>query len=87
MDIIASFINILGTVLTLAIFIRALMSWFMPNDGSGLGRLLQEITDPVLRPIRQILPPVSGIDFSPIVAMILIQVVKSVLVGLLQSTG
>jgi YggT family protein len=86
-DVIATFISILATVLTLAIFIRALLSWFMPNDSSGLTRLLLDITEPVLRPIRQILPPVSGIDFSPIVAMIVIQVVGQVLVNLISSAG
>ncbi len=87
MAIISSFISILATVLTLAVFIRALLSWIMPNDSSGLTRVLLDITEPVLRPIRRILPPVSGIDFSPIVAMIAIQVVSNILISLLSATG
>jgi YggT family protein len=85
--LITTFISILGNVLFFAILIRALLSWFMPNDGTGLTRVLQDITEPVLQPIRRILPPVSGIDFSPIVAMVLIQVVSSVLVNLLSTTA
>jgi YggT family protein len=87
MQVIITFISILATVLTLAVFIRALMSWIMPNDSTGLTRVLQDITEPVLRPIRRVLPPVSGIDFSPIVAMIVIQVVSQVLINLLSATG
>jgi YggT family protein len=85
--IISTFISILATVLTLAVFIRALMSWIMPNDSTGLTRVLLDVTEPVLRPIRRILPPVSGIDFSPIVAMIAIQVVSNILISLLSAAG
>lgn len=87
MAIIRTFISILATVLTLAIFVRALLSWIMPNDTTGLTRVLLDVTEPVLRPIRRILPPVSGIDFSPIVAMIAIQVVSNILISLLSYTG
>ncbi len=87
MSVVSSYINILATVLTLAVFIRALLSWIMPNDSSGLTRVLAEITDPVLGPIRRILPPVSGIDFSPIVAMIVIQVISNILINLLSYAG
>lgn len=87
MAIISTFISILATVLTLAVFIRALLSWIMPNDSSGLTTVLLDVTEPVLRPIRRILPPVSGIDFSPIVAMIAIQVVSNILISLLSYTG
>ena len=80
------FIYLLGTVLTFAIIIRALMSWVMPTQtGSGLMRVLYDITEPVLAPIRRILPPVSGIDFSPILAIVLIQVVTQVLRSTLNS--
>lgn len=79
-DVVASFINILAIVLTFAIIIRALMSWFMPAGGSGAAALLVDVTEPILAPIRRILPPLGGIDFSPLLALILIQVVSSLLV-------
>jgi YggT family protein len=86
-DVVISFINILTTVLFVAILIRALMSWIMPNDGTGLSRVLVDITEPVLAPIRRILPPVGGIDFSPILAMVLIQIVGRVLAGLVANSA
>ena len=84
-DTLVTFISILGTVLWVAILIRALMSWVMPQDGSGLSRMLSEITEPILAPIRRILPPLGGIDFSPLVAIILIQVVQYLLISLVRA--
>jgi YggT family protein len=82
-EILRTFISLLGTVLWVAILIRALMSWVMPQDSSGLSRVLIEITEPVLAPIRRVLPSLGGIDFSPFLAIILIQVVQTILLGLL----
>jgi len=59
----------------------------MPNDTGGLGRILFDITEPVLAPIRRILPPLGGIDFSPLVAMVVILVVGNILAQLLAQTG
>lgn len=84
-EVIANFINILGTVLFFAIFIRALMSWFMPQDSTGISRVLADITEPILQPIRRVLPSIGGLDFSPWVAMILIQLVSRFLISLLVS--
>jgi YggT family protein len=82
-----SFIHILATVLVVAIIIRALMSWIMPQDGSGLTRVLLDITEPILAPIRRVLPPVAGIDFSPILALILVQLVSQLVTQLLASSA
>jgi YggT family protein len=73
-----SFVSILCTVLSLAIIVRALMSWVMPVGGSGISRVLIDVTEPILAPIRRVLPPLGGIDFSPLLAIILIQVIQSV---------
>ena len=84
---VVTFIHILGTVLMIAIIIRALMSWIMPQDGSGLTRVLLDITEPILAPIRRVLPPVSGIDFSPLLALILLQLVTQLATQLLSSSA
>jgi YggT family protein len=80
LDVFANFINILATALTFAIIIRARMSWFVPAGGGAASRFLLDITEPVLAPIRRILPPVGGWDFSPILAIVLINVVSQVLI-------
>lgn len=85
--IVANFIYVLSVVLTVAIIIRALMSWIMPNDTGSITRVLYDVTEPVLAPIRRVLPPVGGLDLSPILALIAIQVVSQVLIQLLASAG
>jgi YggT family protein len=86
-DIFANFISILATALTFAIIIRALMSWFAPTGAGAASRFLLDITEPVLAPIRRILPPVGGWDFSPILAIVLIQVISQLLIQSLLRPG
>ncbi len=64
-----------------AIFIQAMMSWFMPNPGSPVMRLLSDFTRPVLMPIRNLLPSFGGIDFSPIVALIGLNFLQKLLIS------
>lgn len=61
-----------------AVFIRIVLSWFPVTDEGAMGTvrgILGTITDPVLRPLRAVLPPVQmggmGLDLSPIVVMLL----------------
>jgi YggT family protein len=74
-EVLTTFIRILGNVLWIAILIRALMSWVMPQEGSGFSRVLRDITEPILAPIRRVMPPLGGIDLSPLLAIILIQLI------------
>jgi len=66
------------------IIARALVSWFNPNPRNPLVRLLYQATEPVLRPFRQILSPggIGGIDISPILVIVLIQVAKYIVITL-----
>jgi YggT family protein len=74
------------------ILIRVLLSWisndpYNPILGHPLVRLLRQITDPVLAPLRRLIPPIGGtVDISPVVALfgleILRRVITSVLLGL-----
>jgi YggT family protein len=53
------------------IIIRALLSWVNPDPWNPIVRFLYQVTEPVLRPIRQRLPS-AGIDFSPVVVILAI---------------
>lgn len=66
------------------IIARALVSWFNPDRRNPLVRALHQATEPVLRPLRRILSPsgVGGIDISPILAIVLIQVAKYIVITL-----
>lgn len=78
-NIVVNFVEILAQVLTWAIIIRALLSWFSIGGAQPLFRLLIEITEPVLVPIRRVLPGVGMIDFSPLIAILLIQFIGQIL--------
>lgn len=77
-------VSLLAELLILAIIIRALLSWL-----SGVAALLpialffNIITDPLIKPIRRILPSIGGIDFSPLVAVGLIWLIENVLLVVL----
>ncbi len=77
------FLSILITVLTWAILIRVLLSW-IPNlsRDNPLVQLLMQITDPVMEPARRLIPPVGGMDFSPIVVILVLQFLGRMLMSL-----
>jgi len=79
--VLVEFISIFATVLTWAIIIRALLSWFSISGAQPVFRLLVEITEPVLAPIRRVLPTAGMLDFSPLVALLLIQVISNILLS------
>lgn len=76
-DLLLTFIDFLAIALQLLIVIRVIMSWVRPQPTGSAGRFLLEVTDPLLRPFQKILPPLAGLDFSPILALIVIQVLQS----------
>jgi YggT family protein len=55
---------------TILIFIYALLSFIAPGARSPATSLLASLCEPILRPLRQVLPVVGGIDFSPLVAIV-----------------
>ncbi len=74
MPFFVNFVNILFQVLMLAILARALLSWFRVGPDNALGRILYEITEPILAPLRSVIPPLGGmVDITPIIALFLLQ--------------
>ena len=61
---------------------RVLVSWLPVDPYHPAVRLLRDLTEPVLAPIRRRLPAVPGIDYSPIVAFLLIRVAQQVILHL-----
>jgi YggT family protein len=78
-----AFINVLAQALALAIVVRAILSWVPMRLPFGIGELVWNVTEPILAPIRRWLPLAGGIDFSPIIALLLIQLVAAMLVRVL----
>jgi YggT family protein len=66
------------------LIIRILLTWFPTVDWSTPPfSWLSQITDPYLNLFRSIIPPLGGMDFSPMLAIILLQVVSGIIPGLL----
>lgn len=78
MTFLFNFIRLLCEVLTIAIFLRIILSWFLTRPNT-LSILLEKITEPILAPLRRIIPKIGMFDFTPMVAIILLQLIASLL--------
>ena len=79
---IAGIIDLLLTLLLFAIIGRALLSWFDPRMTTPIGRVLYELTEPIIAPIRNIVGGRTGmIDISPMIAVLLIYLLRQLLVS------
>jgi YggT family protein len=75
----AQFVGMLVWILSTAIFLRAIFSWFVsPGSDNAIMRFLVEITEPVIGPLRRVVPTMGSLDLTPFVAMILLQLLGSV---------
>ncbi len=78
MTFFGNFISLLCQVLVMAIFARAVVSWFPISKDHPLVVILHQVTEPVLEPLRRIIPTIGMIDITPLVAMILLQAIASI---------
>jgi len=67
--------------LTLMIFARVILSWVPTRLPWGLNDFVQSVSEPILGPIRRLLPATAGMDFSPLVALLILQLVVPPLLG------
>ncbi len=65
--------------LMLLIFASSLLSWFNPDPRNPVVRLIHTLVDPLLHPIRTILPSTMGMDFSPMVALLILWFLQSLI--------
>jgi YggT family protein len=81
--------DLLLTILTWVIIIQVVLSWLftfnvLNTSSQGVRSLavaIDRLTAPLYRPIRRLLPDFGGLDFSPLVILILIQIIKKLLAG------
>ena len=79
---IAMLVNYLFLALQIAILARVLYSWVDsdPYPSNDIKRLLWAVTDPILEPLRRFIPPLGMMDITPIVALLLLSVLRRVVV-------
>jgi len=82
----AKVLEILLTILYWLILVRALISWVNPDPSNTIVQLLYRTTEPILEPVRRLLP-VSAIDISPIIVFLAIIFLKSFLISTLLDIG
>ena len=78
MDILYDIIRILCNVLSIIILLRVIVSWYA-SPTNILFRFFDRITKPILAPLRRIIPRVGRFDFTPLVAIILLQLIYELL--------
>lgn len=82
MQFITLFIQILARSIVFLLFLHVILSMFMPADKPiriGISR----IVEPILNPIRRFVKPFNGIDFSPVVAILVVNLIEWLLIRLL----
>jgi YggT family protein len=77
---VAELVSLAITVYIWAIIIQIIISWINPGAYNPALSLLHSLTDPLLRPARRLLPPISGFDLSPILVLLVLQVGKMLIV-------
>ena len=77
-NVLITFIQLLAYLLWFLLLARVVMSWTNPRGGGGLVAFVYQATEPILAPIRRLLPPTAGIDWSPLIAILLLGVVLRV---------
>ncbi len=82
---VAELLKLLINIYLWGVVIQAVLSWFNPDPRHPAARVLAQLTAPVLRPARRLLPPISGVDLSPllvVVALIFISLLLQDFLGL-----
>jgi YggT family protein len=82
--ILITIIRYIANILTLVVFVDIIVGYFL-SPYHPVRRILDSIVRPMLLPIRRVMPQTGMLDFSPLVLVILIQVVEYVIISLLRA--
>ena len=74
----------LSLVLTILIFARVILSWVNPDPRNPAVNFIYRATEPLLAPVRNLLPSMGGMDFSPILVLVAIQLAESLIIQILR---
>ena len=70
-------VNLIFETLWWVILGRVLMSWFDPSGNYRISRIIYDMSEPILAPARRILPAFGGVDWSPLVTMIVLNLLEN----------
>jgi YggT family protein len=83
----ADLLNLLINVFIGAILIQVILSWVAPGTYNPVIGLIHRVAEPLLSPARRIIPPISGIDLSPLLVLVVLQLLKILLVAPITNFG
>ncbi len=83
MSFIILLVQLIFFVAQIAILLRVLFSWIRPDPYNPIVRVVTRLTDPVLEPLRRVIPPFGGLDITPIIVLFGLGIVQQIVVGLL----
>jgi YggT family protein len=86
MDTFIEILTILCQVIATIIFVRAILSWFATSPNSQVLLFLDRITEPILAPLRRIVPRLGMVDITPMIAIIILLLISSLLSQLTERT-
>lgn len=78
---VADVLSVILTILLWAMIIRVILSWINPDPRQPVVQLLIQLTEPIMAPARRIIPPMGGLDLSPIAVFILISLTRMLAVA------
>ncbi len=84
---VAKLLNLLVYVFMFAIIVLVVLSWVQPQGYNPVVGLLSSLSAPIMGPARRLLPPIAGLDLSPIVAFLVLGVLQRLLIWPLESWG
>ncbi len=73
-------VNLAINIFIATVLMRVVLSWINPDPYNPVAGLLDSLTEPVMRPARQLIPPVGGLDLSPVLVMVALVLLKMLLV-------
>ena len=79
--------SLLLNIYFFGILLLIVLSWVAPHSNHPGIALLHQLTEPVMAPVRRLLPPIGGLDLSPILVFVIINVLEILLRGLAQGVG
>lgn len=83
-DVLIALVQAIGSILFIIVIVSVVLSYFM-SPYHPIRSSLDRIVEPMLMPIRRVIPPLGMIDFSPLILIILIQVIETLLISILAS--
>lgn len=78
--VVVNFAQLVLGALMLLVFARIVVSWVAPTGGGGLIAFIYQATEPFLAPIRRIVPPAAGLDWAPLIAMLVLGLLMQIVV-------